>query len=91
MIPESCCNNSGIRTGWHKFRDLDIPTNLFLLHLPPYSPELNPMENVFEYLKSNHLANRVFNLGEDVCIGVKMAWLKFENDPDLIKSITARE
>ncbi len=77
--------------GWHKSRDLDIPTNLSLLHLPPYSPELNPMENVFEYLKSNHLANRVFKLVEDVCTGVTMAWLAFENNPDLIKSITARK
>ena len=77
--------------GWHKSRDLDIPTNLSLLHLAPYSPELNPMENVFEYLKSNHLANRVFKLVEDVCTGVKMAWLAFENNPDLIKSITARK
>ena len=77
--------------GWHKSRDLDIPANLSLLHLPPYSPELNQMENVFEYLKSNHFANRVFKLVEDVCIGVKMAWLEFENDPDLINSITARK
>ena len=78
-------------TGWHKSRDLDIPSNLSLLHLPPYSPELNPMENVFEYLKSNHLANRVFRLVEDVLIGVKMAWLEFEDVPDLIKSITSRK
>ena len=77
--------------GWHKSKDLDIPSNLSLLHLPPYSPELNPMENVFEYLKSNHLANRVFRLVEDVFIGVKMAWLEFEDAPDLIKSITSRK
>ena len=77
--------------GWHKSRDLDIPSNLSLLHLPPYSPELIPMENVFEYLKSNHLANRVFRLVEDVFIGVKMAWLEFEDVPDLIKSITSRK
>ena len=77
--------------GWHKSKDLDIPSNLSLLHLPPYSPELNPMENVFEYLKFNHLANRVFRLIEDVFIGVKMAWLEFEDAPDLIKSITSRK
>ena len=49
------------------------------------------MENVFEYLKSHHLANRVFHFAEDVCIGVKMAWLEFEDARDLIKSITSRK
>ena len=34
------------------------------------------METVFEYPKSNHLANRVFQFVEDACIGVKMAWLE---------------
>ncbi len=31
---------------WHRSKDLNVPFNLTLLHLPPYSPELNPMENV---------------------------------------------
>ena len=77
--------------GWQKSKDLDIPANISRLHLPPYSPELNPMENVFECLKSNHLANRVLKLVEDVCIGVKMAWLESEDAPDLINSITSRK
>ena len=42
-------------------------------------------------MKSNHLANRVFPFVEDACIGVKVAWLEFENAPDLIKSITSRK
>ena len=51
------------RATWHRSRDLKIPSNLSLLHLPPYSPELNPMENVYNYLKSNYLSNRVFETG----------------------------
>ena len=42
--------------GWHKpGRKLRIPDNISLLHLPPYSPELNPVENVWQFLLQNHL------------------------------------
>ena len=77
--------------GWHKSRDLEIPTNISLLFLPPYSPELNPMENVFEFLKSSQLANRVFQTVEDVKLAVRKAWMKFAEDPERIHSITHRE
>ena len=43
--------------GWHKSHALDVPANLSLVHLPPYSPELNSMEQVFQFLKSNYLSN----------------------------------
>ena len=38
-----------------------MPHNISLLHLPPYSPELNPVENVWQFLRQNHLSNRVFD------------------------------
>jgi len=38
-----------------------VPGNITLLHLPPYSPELNPVENVWEYLRANKLSNSVFD------------------------------
>ena len=41
-------------------RDLRVPGNVTLLHLPPYSPELNPVERVWSYLKSHYLSNQVF-------------------------------
>ena len=78
-------------SGWYKSKDLDIPDNHSLLHLPPYSPERNPMENDFEFLKSNHLTSRVFQFVEDVCICAKLAWLAFEDTPDLISSFTSRK
>ena len=37
-----------------------MPGNISLLPLPPYPPELNPVENIWQYLRQNHLANRVF-------------------------------
>jgi transposase len=42
--------------GWHQLGDrLVVPENIGLLHLPPYSPELNPVENVWEFLRHNDL------------------------------------
>ena len=49
-------------TGWHTAGDKrKVPDNISLLALPPYSPELNPVENIWQYLRQNHLANRVFD------------------------------
>lgn len=47
--------------GWHKANDLIIPHNIELMYLPPYSPELNPVERLWQYLKSNTLKNRIYN------------------------------
>ena len=66
------------------------PANLTLLHRPAYSPELNPMEQVFQFLKANFLANRVFPTGEDVDANLAEAWNRFASQPDRIASITAR-
>ena len=42
--------------GWHGGQDLAVPDNISLLTLPPYAPELNPVENVWEYLRGNNSA-----------------------------------
>lgn len=46
--------------GWHSAKDLIIPSNITLHPLPPYSPELNPIENLWGYMKENILSARVF-------------------------------
>jgi len=47
--------------GWHQHGErLTVPDNITLLPLPPYSPELNPMENVWDYLRGNKLSHRVW-------------------------------
>jgi hypothetical protein len=46
--------------GWHGANALVVPDNLSLLTLPPYSPELNPVENIWQYLRANWLAISVF-------------------------------
>ena len=76
--------------GYHIADDLIIPDNITLLKLPPYSPELNPVENIWQYLRQNKLAITVFNDYEhivDICCD---AWNFFANNPAAIVSITTR-
>jgi hypothetical protein len=46
--------------GWHKAKDLQIPSNIKLIFLPPYSPELNPVERLWQWLKRHSLRNRFY-------------------------------
>lgn len=48
------------QAGWHVARALKVPTNITLLHLPSYTPELNPAERIWHYLRSHYLSNRVY-------------------------------
>jgi len=45
---------------WHKSKSLDIPPNIQIMFLPPYSPELNPVEKLWQYIKSNTIKNRIY-------------------------------
>lgn len=57
--------------GWHKSKDLVVPSNIEILYLPPYSPELNPVERLWLYIKKAVLYNKVYEsldvLEEEVC------------------------
>ena len=46
--------------GWHKSKNLIIPKNITLMHLPPYSPELNPVERLWLHIKSNTIRNKIY-------------------------------
>lgn len=76
--------------GYHGAGALKLPDNLTLIRLPPYSPELNPAENIWEYLRKNRLANTVFETYEDIVDACCKAWNFFANDPATVTSITAR-
>ncbi len=76
--------------GWHRATDLAIPDNLTLLRLPPTSPKLNPIENLFGFLKSNVLANRVLATVDDVRAAISDAWKARRQDAGRISSITTR-
>ncbi|MBW6513275.1 MAG: IS630 family transposase, partial [Candidatus Syntrophosphaera sp.] len=49
------------QAGWHKSRELVVPSNIEIIYLPPYSPELNPIERLWKYLKTNFIHNRLFD------------------------------
>jgi len=70
---------------------LRVPNNITLLSLPPYSPEINPMENVWEYLRQNKLCALVWPTYDDILDACQSAWRFLVNDPDRIRSIGTRE
>jgi len=59
--------------GYHAATALSVPANISLLKLPPYAPELNPAENIWEYLRANGLANTVFDSYDDI-VDCVSAW-----------------
>ena len=78
--------------GWHQPGEgLKVPANISLLALPPYSPELNPQENVWQFLRQNYLSNRVFETYEGIIDACCDAWNKLIADPRRITSIATRD
>jgi hypothetical protein len=77
--------------GWHQpGGKLRVPDNITLLPLPPYAPELNPMENVWEYLRANKLSRLVWDSYEAIVAACKEAWRFLVDDPARIVSIGSR-
>ncbi|MCY3875461.1 MAG: IS630 family transposase [Rhodobacteraceae bacterium] len=76
--------------GWHRSRSLEIPDDVSLLHLPPYSPELNPVETVFQFLKRGNFANQVFATAEEVKDRVEKVWNDSARTPGRIASLGRR-
>ena len=77
--------------GWHQTGGrLSVPKNISLLHLPPYSPELNPVETVWEYLRANKLGNSVFDDYTAIVDRCCAAWTWLVEAPGRIRSIATR-
>jgi hypothetical protein len=77
--------------GWHQFGPrLKVPDNISLLHLPPYSLKLNPQENIWQYLRQNYVANRVFETYEAIVDACCHAWNSLAAQPERITSIATR-
>jgi transposase len=79
------------QAGWHHKKELKVPSNISILHLPPYSPELNPQEQVWQHLKDTYLSNRVFEDLDDIMEACCKAWNSFAQMPDLIRSLCTRD
>ncbi len=74
----------------HRSKSLEIPDNVSLLRLPPYSLEPDPVETVFQFLKQGNFANQVFATAADVKDKVGTVWETFANTPDRISSLGRR-
>jgi hypothetical protein len=78
--------------GWHQKGDrLVVPDDTGLLHLPLYSPELDPAENIRQFLRQNDLSNRVFATHETIVEACDVARNKLVAAPERIRSIVTRD
>jgi hypothetical protein len=77
--------------GWHRSSNLIVPENIVLLQLPPYSPELNPVENIWEYLRPNSFAHQVWESYEAIVDACCDGWNALMKLPDVIRSISQRD
>lgn len=75
------------QAGFHCAKKLRVPDNITILPLPPYSPELNPIENLWHYFRSHHWANREYKDWEALADAACEAWQKTCLAPDLVKTI----
>lgn len=79
------------RAGWHMTDKLAIPRNITIVPLPAKCPELNPTENVWQFLRDNWLSNRVFKSYDDIVDHCCDAWNKLVEQPWRIMSIGLRD
>lgn len=73
--------------GWHKSQSMPIPANIGLLHLPPYSPELNPVEHIWDDLREKHFHNRTFDSLDALEDQLVKGLSALENAPNRVSSI----
>lgn len=79
------------RAGWHTTGKLDVPTNITPIFLPSRAPELNPVENLWQYLRGNWLSNRVFDTYDAIIDAACQAWMNILGKPEIITSIGMRD
>jgi len=75
------------KAGWHIAGDLVVPKNLTPVFLPPYSPELNPIERLWLYLKDSRLTHRVFSGTADIIDACCDAWNRLLAETGRIRSL----
>ena len=79
------------QAGWHLSSKLVVPENITLLPLPAKAPELNPVENIWEFIRDNWLSNRIFRTYDDIVEHCCRAWNTLIQQPWRIMSIGLRE
>ena len=79
------------QAGWHFSKALESPDNITLLALPSKSPELNPVENIWQFMRDNWLSNRIFKSYNDIVDHCCFAWNQLIDQPWRITSIGLRD
>src|SRR3984957_19506636 len=79
------------QAGWHLSGGLNVPSNITLIALPAKCPELNPQENIWQFMRENWLSNRIFKSFDDIVDHCCDAWNKLIDQPWRIMSIGMRE
>jgi transposase len=79
------------QAGWHLSTKLAVPDNITIVPLPAKCPELNPQENVWQFMRDNWLSNRVFDDASALLDHCCDAWNKLEAQPWTIMSIGLRD
>ena len=75
------------QAGFHTSKNLKIPANVTIVPLPPYSPELNPVENLWHYLRSHYWSNRIYADYDALRIAAVDAWQQVCLEPAMLRSI----
>ena len=75
------------RAGWHRANALRVPDNMILLKLPPYSPELNPVERVWLYLKERYLSHRLLDDYDAIVDATCKAWKRLTAEAGRITTL----
>lgn len=75
------------QAGWHIANDLAVPDNITLLPLPAYSPELNPVERLWLYLKERFLSHRLLDDYDAIVDAACLAWNRLVAEVGRIKSL----
>jgi putative transposase len=74
---------------WHKAKGLCIPDNIRIVHIPPYTPEMNPIEQIWTHLRKSGFRNEIFqtldNVVDRLCNTIRKL------TPEIVKSITGRD
>jgi transposase len=79
------------QASWHLSGSLKVPPNITLIPLPAECPELNPQENVWQFMRNNWLSNRIFKSVDDIVDHCCEAWNKLVDQPCKIMSIGMRD
>jgi hypothetical protein len=79
------------QAGWHGARHLRLPDNITLMPLPAHAPELNPVENIWQFMRDNWLSNRIFASCDDIVDHCCAAWNRLVDQPWTIMSIGLRD